>query len=92
MNAREFRISRGPFLKELAKDAEAMSAATFRRKHGVEVRECPVKLRRLKELAAGSTESTWSPPAWNAGAHRSPNLPRLRSGDQMASKSDSCIS
>jgi hypothetical protein len=57
MNAREFRISRGPFLKELAKDTDKMSASAFKRKHGVDVRECRNALKRLRKLAdAGNGE------------------------------------
>lgn len=52
MNAREFLIYRGPCLARLKKDAEKMSVAVFMRKHGIDVRECRPKLRRLRELAA----------------------------------------
>lgn len=52
MTAREFLIAFGPRLKELARDAETMSAAAFKRKHGLDVRECRANIKRLKELSA----------------------------------------
>lgn len=51
MTAREFLIAFGPLVAELSKDAENMSAAAFKRKHGVDVRECRAKMKRLKELS-----------------------------------------
>jgi hypothetical protein len=51
MNAREFRIRHGPWLKGLAKDMETVTAAVFKRKYGVDVRDCRVELKRLRELA-----------------------------------------
>lgn len=51
MTPREFLIAFGPRLAQLAKDAETMSAAAFKRKHGIDVRECRTKLKRLRELA-----------------------------------------
>jgi len=52
MTAREFLIAFGPLMAELARDVETMSAAAFKRKHGVDVRECRGKMKRLKELSA----------------------------------------
>lgn len=51
MTAREFLIARGRFVRELSKDANAMSAAVFMKKYGIEVRECRTKLKRLRTLA-----------------------------------------
>ncbi len=52
MTPREFLIAFGPRIAELARDAETMSATPFKRKHGIDVRECRAKIRRLKALAA----------------------------------------
>lgn len=49
---REYGISRWRFLNELADDVKALSPGIFKRKHGVDVRECRRALKRLRELAA----------------------------------------
>lgn len=52
MTPREFLIAFGPALRQLARDLNEMSAPAFERKHGIDVRECRVKFKRLKALAA----------------------------------------
>ncbi len=52
MTVREFLIAFGPRVTELSRDVQTMSAPAFRRKHGVDVRECRAKLKRLKELSS----------------------------------------
>ena len=51
MNARECRIRWGAFLRELTRDTEHLSAAAFKCKYGIDVREGRAARKRFRELA-----------------------------------------
>jgi hypothetical protein len=56
--ARETLVRYAPRLAAVQKDAQAMSAATFTRKHGISPQEFQHRVRRLKELAAGCVDDS----------------------------------
>ena len=49
-NAYEFVILYGPRLRELQNDAKSMSAAVFKRKHGIAPQEYRKRITRFREL------------------------------------------
>ena len=49
-NAYEFVILYGPRLRELQNDAKSMSAAAFKRKHGIAPQDYRKRIRRFREL------------------------------------------
>jgi AraC-like DNA-binding protein len=49
-NAYEFVILYGPRLRELQNDAKSMSAAAFKRKHGIAPQEYRKRITRFREL------------------------------------------
>ena len=49
-NAYEFVILYGPRLRELQNDAKSMSAAAFKRKHGVSPQDYRKRITRFREL------------------------------------------
>jgi AraC-like DNA-binding protein len=52
-NAYEFVILYGPRLRELQNDAKSMSAAAFKRKHGIAPQEYRKRITRFRELVKG---------------------------------------
>ena len=49
-NAYEFVILYGPRLRELQNDAKSMSAAVFKRKHGIAPQDYRKRITRFREL------------------------------------------
>ena len=49
-NAYEFVILYGPRLRELQNDAKSMSAAAFKRKHGIAPQDYRKRITRFREL------------------------------------------
>ena len=52
-NAYEFVILYGPRLRELQNDSKSMSAAAFKRKHGIAPQEYRKRITRFRELVKG---------------------------------------
>ena len=52
-NAYEFVILYGPRLRELQNDSKSMSAAAFKRKHGIAPQEYRKQITRFRELVRG---------------------------------------
>jgi hypothetical protein len=52
-NAYEFVILYGPRLRELQNDAKSMSAAAFKRKHGIAPQDYRKRITRFRELIKG---------------------------------------
>ena len=51
MNARDCRIRWGLFLRVLTRDTESLSAAAFKCKYGIDVRDGRAARKRFRELA-----------------------------------------